>query len=138
MMQLLDCAILDIQTVQYKPKVLVVSLLYLLLGKEFNEFSKKKIVNEFPRTSTYFLEETAFNNMFAYFLSESFALQMREILPSVQYLATYFGLPLTYDRPYLDDEENIENMDLEEYCSYQTYNPNMIATVEKRFRGIYE
>jgi len=55
MMQLLDCAILDIQTVQYKPKILVISLLYLLLGKEFNEFSKKKIVNEFPRTSTYIL-----------------------------------------------------------------------------------
>lgn len=33
MMQLLDCAILDIQTVQYKPKILVISLLYLLLGK---------------------------------------------------------------------------------------------------------
>lgn len=45
MMQLLDCAILDIQTVQYKPKILVISLLYLLLGKEFNEFNKKKIVN---------------------------------------------------------------------------------------------
>lgn len=77
MMQLLDCAILDIQTVQYKPKILVISLLYLLLGKEFNEFSKKKIVNEIPRTSTYILEETDFNNMFSYFLSESFGLQMR-------------------------------------------------------------
>lgn len=32
MMQILDCAILDIQTVQYKPKMLVCSLLYLILG----------------------------------------------------------------------------------------------------------
>ena len=31
-MQILDCAILDIQTVQYKPKILVCSLLYLILG----------------------------------------------------------------------------------------------------------
>lgn len=31
-MQILDCAILDIQTVQYKPKMLVCSLLYLILG----------------------------------------------------------------------------------------------------------
>jgi hypothetical protein len=29
-------------------------------------------------------------------------------------------------------------MGLEEYCSFQTYNPNMLSTVEKRFRGIYE
>ena len=33
-MQILDCAILDIQTVQYKPKILVCSLLYLQIGKE--------------------------------------------------------------------------------------------------------
>ena len=32
-MQILDCAILDIQTVQYKPKILVCSILYLILGK---------------------------------------------------------------------------------------------------------
>lgn len=36
MMQFLDCAMLDIQTVQYRPKVLVLSLLYLLLGRETN------------------------------------------------------------------------------------------------------
>lgn len=67
--------------------------------------------------------------MFAYFLDESFGIQMREILPSVQYLATYFTLTLNYDRPYLEDDENMSNMGLEEYCSYQTYNPNMLVTV---------
>lgn len=33
-MQILDCAMLDIQTVQYKPKLLVCSMLYLILGKD--------------------------------------------------------------------------------------------------------
>jgi hypothetical protein len=33
-MQILDCAVLDIQTVQYKPKLLVCSMLYLILGKD--------------------------------------------------------------------------------------------------------
>lgn len=136
-MQFFDCAMLDIQTVQYRPKALALSLLYLLLGRETNEFSKKKILNEFPRTSTYFLEDSAFNQMFAFFLRESFGVQMRELLPSVQYLASFFTLSLNYDRPLLEDEENVENMGLEEYCSYQTYNPSMILTVEKRFRGIY-
>jgi hypothetical protein len=32
--QLLDCAILDIQTVQFQSKILVCSLLYLVLGNE--------------------------------------------------------------------------------------------------------
>ena len=64
---------------------------------------------------------------------------MHELLPSVQYLATYFMLPMTYERPCLKvDEEKVEEMHLEEYCSYQTYNPNMLSIVRKRFRGIYE
>ena len=68
MMQLLDCAILDIQTVQYKPKILVCSMLYLILGKELGEFSKKKIINEIPKTSLFFLEETPYNTLFNMFI----------------------------------------------------------------------
>ena len=32
-MQLIDCAVLDIQTVQYKPKLLACAFMYLVLGK---------------------------------------------------------------------------------------------------------
>jgi hypothetical protein len=31
-MQVLDCSMLDIQTVQYRPKILASSVLYLILG----------------------------------------------------------------------------------------------------------
>jgi len=63
---------------------------------------------------------------------------MFDLLPSVQYLATYLMLPMTYERPCLKaEDESVEEMHLEEYCSYQTYNPNMLAAVRKRFRGIY-
>lgn len=54
-MQILDCAILDIQTVQYKPKILVCSMIYLILGKKLGEFSKERILKEFPATSLFFL-----------------------------------------------------------------------------------
>lgn len=67
-MQYLDCAMLDIQTVQYRPKTLACSVLYLVLGKEGGEFSKKRIVGEFPRTSIFFLEDTPFNALFRAFL----------------------------------------------------------------------
>lgn len=33
-MQLIDCTILDIQSFQYKTKLLVCSILYLVVGKE--------------------------------------------------------------------------------------------------------
>ena len=41
MLQLIDCAILDIQTAQYKPKMLVCSFMYLLLGLEMAIFNTK-------------------------------------------------------------------------------------------------
>ena len=75
-MQILDCAILDIQTVQYKPKVLTCSLLYLILGKNMGEFSRSKIVNECPKTSTYLFEESDFNSIFSIFISERFGLTL--------------------------------------------------------------
>lgn len=31
-MQLIDCSLLEIQTLQYKPKILVLSFMYLILG----------------------------------------------------------------------------------------------------------
>jgi hypothetical protein len=34
MMQLVDCSILDIQSFQYKPKLLVCSFMYLVIGKQ--------------------------------------------------------------------------------------------------------
>ena len=33
LMQLIDCAVIDIETVQYKPRMLVSSFMYLLLGE---------------------------------------------------------------------------------------------------------
>lgn len=45
MMQLIDCAALDIQTVQYKQKLLVCAFMYLVLGKEMGIFKTKVITN---------------------------------------------------------------------------------------------
>ena len=39
LMQLIDCSVVDIQTAQYKPKMLVCSFMYLLLGREMQIFT---------------------------------------------------------------------------------------------------
>lgn len=38
LMQLIDCSVIDIQTSQYKPKMLVCSFLYLLIGRVLKVF----------------------------------------------------------------------------------------------------
>lgn len=57
LMQLLDCAVIDVQTVQYKPKMLICSFMYLLLGRELGIFQTNEIVNEFPGSSLYLLDD---------------------------------------------------------------------------------
>lgn len=44
---------------------------------------------------------------------------------------------MNFDPPVADDLVSSE-IELEEYCALQTYNPNTKAAIHKRFRGIYE
>lgn len=137
-MQLLDCSLLDIQTSQYNPKHLVCGFLYLILGKEMEMFTVKEIVKEFPGSSLYLLDETnLFNDLFNSFLNFTFGFPLIDLLPTVQYCATYFLLPPNVDKPITPKEDALETMQLEEYCSFQTYDRNMYIVVKKRFRGVY-
>lgn len=98
-MQLLDFASLDIQSVQYQPKLLVCAFMYLILGKEMGFFKLKEITNDFPRSSLYLLEDNQFNDLFMNFLQTSFNIMLIDLLPTVQYCATYFILHMNFDDP---------------------------------------
>jgi hypothetical protein len=138
MMQLIDCTVIDIQTAQYKPKMLVCSLMYLLIGREMLIFNTQDILEEFPCSSLYLIDESSdFNDLFGSFVEHVFGFSLLDILPSVQYCATFFGLSFSFEKPMIGDEEDLDSMSLEEYCSYQTYNSSMIKTVKHRYRGIY-
>ena len=60
----------------------------------------KRIVEEFPRSSHYLLEQEeacSFNHLFHMFVAESFQIDIIELLPAVQYCSTYFTLQLNFD-----------------------------------------
>lgn len=103
-MQLIDCSIADIQSFQYKPKLLACSFLYLVIGnivcnagKELGEFPVKKIATQFPSTSLYLLdEESVFNDLYRSFVDFTFAFTPFDLLPTVQYCATYFILTMNF------------------------------------------
>ena len=62
-----------------------------------------------------------------------------DLLPTVQYCATYYGLTLNFDQPITPVGSDLENIDFQDYCSYQTYNPAAKSYVfNTRFRGMYE
>lgn len=62
-----------------------------------------------------------------------------DLLPAVQYSATYYGLVLNFEDPILENGCDLENIDFEDYCSFQTYNPSAKNYVfNTRWRGMYE
>jgi len=100
LMQLIDCTVLDIQTLQYKPRVLIASMMYILLGKYFKNFTSNQIFEQFPRNSFYLLDKTSeFNDLFGNFLLYSFGFELNDLLPSIQYTSTYVRLPISLDLP---------------------------------------
>lgn len=99
-MQFVDCAILDVQTLQYKPRTLIASFMYMTLGKYFKQFSAQQIYEEFPKSSLYLIDQQyAFNDLFGDFLLYSFGFQLVDLLPSIQFASTFFKLPLNFDLP---------------------------------------
>lgn len=147
-MQLVDCSILDVQTLAYQSKLLALSFMYLVLGiwcvylgKEFGVFQLRQIISEFPRSSQYMLDESMFNDLFYNFMEFTFKLTPIEILPSVQYCASYFHLPFDFKHPEQIDEREIVTpslmqLNLEEFESFQMYNSEYPGAVKRRNRGI--
>lgn len=124
--QLLDTAIMDIQTLQYNFRDLVAAFMYIILGRDYEQFSSEQIVNSFPQQSTYLQETTmAFNNQYADFISTHFGCELDQLLPYIQYASTYFALELSFDIPAAQssDQDQILQGHFENFISYQTINP---------------
>ena len=111
LMQFIDCAVLDIQTAQYTPQMIILSFMYLILGIKIADFSHDKIHRLFPRTSHYLIDRdrdnpyNPYNDLFGDFVMESFNLTLSELLPTVQYTATFFNITFTYEKPLQNREE---------------------------------
>lgn len=100
LMELVDCAILDIQTLKYNIRGIVAAFMYILLGKQFGQFTEQQILEEFPMSSQYLLDTGfAFNNLFSHFLENYCGLPLCGILPTIQYCSTFFSLPLHIELP---------------------------------------
>lgn len=99
-MELIDCAILDVQTLKYNLRALVASFMYILLGKQLDQFTQDQILKKFPASSQYLLDAGfAYNNLFSHFLENYTGLTLCSILPSIQYCSTFFSLPLHIELP---------------------------------------
>ena len=56
-------------------------------------------MESFPNNSLYLVDDTNFNDFFHIFLSESFRLDLQDLLPQIQYAATFMKLKLEFEAP---------------------------------------
>ena len=98
-MQLTDTMLLDISSLQYKPRALVASTLYIILAYYFGQATKEEIAGEFPVSSRFLSMENPFNDLFADFLVQSFGFQLEELLPTIQYVASFMAMQFNYELP---------------------------------------
>ena len=99
-MQLVDCAILDVESLQYRPRAIILSILYLVLGKNYQQFDESQIISQMPLCNSEVLSrEYIFNDLFANFIFCCLGTELSELLPYIQYCSKFFGLVLNFDLP---------------------------------------
>ena len=99
-MQLVDCVILDVDSLQYRPRAIILSILYLVLGKNYQQFDEAQIISQMPLCNSEVLSrEYIFNDLFANFIFCCLGTELSELLPYIQYCSKFFGLVLNFDLP---------------------------------------
>ena len=129
---LIDCLVLDLKHLHYKPRAIVASLLYLLLGCESKQFTRVEIYQSFPFSSGYISDQSlSFNTLFEQFTNQCFGFSLSELLPTIQYVSLYFELePTLKPPPILEaDRDRILQGHFEEFLAYQTHAPESLNFV---------
>lgn len=99
-MQLIDCTLLDVESLQYRPRALILALVYLVLGKSYQQFDVIQIVQQMPFSDSNLLnKEFIFNDLFSNFTFCCMGSDLFELLPYVQYCSKFFGLEFNFDLP---------------------------------------
>ena len=131
LMQLLDVATLDIMTLQYHPRAIVASCLYVLLAFHFGQATKEEITTAFCQSSHFLTAWHPFNDLFGNFLTSVFGFELHELLPTIQYVAMLMSLPFNYQLP---TNESGAECHFEEFLAMQTYHPQQMEFMRSKLR----
>lgn len=100
LIQILDVLLLDIETLQYNQRAIIASLMYLMIGKHYQQFDLSTVVNEFSRSSAFLSKELLpYNSFFSQFLKIYFELEMEDLFSTIQYVAPYFAVKISFETP---------------------------------------
>jgi len=133
--QIIDVVMLDYETLQYKQRVMVASLLFLLLGDYYKIFTKKEIVQEFGNTSKVLFNFPQYTFLFSEFLENYLGFTLYEMLPTIQYLSQFFDVEFLYELPtaeHLFEGNNLFEGYYEEFLSYHVHHQKALEFINKK------
>ncbi len=127
LVQMIDAMLLDSVSMQYQPRTLIASAMYVLLAYHFGQATRESIASEFVCTSCFLSPEYPFNDLFSDFLAQSFGFQLTELLPSIQYVSAFMVMPFNYTLPVVPTEQSEANF--EDFISIQTHHPQQLEFI---------
>ena len=99
-MQIMDALQMDVHSLQYSTRAVIAAVLYLVLGENLKQLSHAQITKEMPYSSQLVLAPALpWNDLYEHFLVTKFGFTLRELLPTVQYVARFFDLPMDFSIP---------------------------------------
>ena len=118
---------------KYRPRGIVASILYLIIGMHIKEFTILMIWQEFVVSSNRFLNYFIdYNWLFNDFLYLSFGFQIHDLAPTIQYVWSFMSIPFNYDLPLSAQNKNCLEGNFEEFLSYQTHHPLALEFTKSR------
>lgn len=124
LMQLIDLCLLEVQTLQYNTRAIVASFMYIVIGKKLEQFSSRQVLEEFPYSSLYLLDQSfAYNRFFGEFVEKAFNFNLTDLLPTIQFASTFCALPVEVEFPLAAkmDPQGVLEGHFEEFLAYQTH-----------------
>lgn len=147
-MQIIDCALLDIQILQHKNRPIALSVMYLVLGLSFGQFTQEQICQRFAYTMEFLDPGYMLNEIFADYLMNALGYSMDEIAPTIQYMSSFFSIELRYDMPPTTNinSSNVSiptptqllflQANFEEFLAFQTHHPGNLEYIRERFETV--
>ena len=111
LMQMVDLSLLSVKTLQYSSKLLIASTMFLVLSRNFNQYTNRDILSQFSSLS-FLKEKNYFNNVYDNFIKFFFndVKFAEDLSPVISFISKFFNLNFDYEIPNFIDFENIQSV----------------------------
>ena len=128
-MQIIDATTLDIVSLQYKPRAIIASALYLVNGMKYFNISPQQLFDDL-KSKTFQITESEYSEMFNEFLDVSFGFSLDELIPTIEYLISFLLLSFEYEPPNSSDSKYVvDDSNMEEFYSMMMHNKSQLSLV---------